>query len=299
MEKILYWGLDVVRAVQSAANPVFTLFFRFITFLGSEYLFLLVIPLVYWCVDRTKGIRLGILVITSAVLNAWLKVLFAQPRPYDLDPSVKMAHEPSRALPSGHSQHSATLWGGLAPWIRRPWGLILALVLPLLIGFSRVYLGVHFPTDVFLGWALGYVFAAAHALWGNYLQALAARLPGRAQVILAAAAALGMNALNREETGLPGLLFGAVAGAVLASSRALFDASAGTTPRKALRFLAGASAAAVLYFGLKVLLPGRGSELYGLFRFVRYGILGVWMTLGAPWLFLRLGLAETSPTRRE
>jgi len=299
MHELLSWGLDVVRAAQTFANPALTAFFRFLSVLGTEYVYLLLIPVVYWCVDHRKGLRLGIFVIVSAVLNAWLKVLFMQPRPYDLDPTVGMARETSYGLPSGHSQISATFWGVAAPWIRRPWGLAAALLLPLLIGLSRIYLGVHFPTDVFLGWALGGALAAAHAIWGQDLEALAGKLSGRVKMILAAAAALGMNALNMNETGLPGVLLGTVAGAVLASSRARFDASSGTPAIKALRFLAGIAGAAVLYFGLKALFPGRGSASYALFRFLRYGILGAWVSLGAPWLFLRLNLARERLIRKE
>lgn len=293
MDEILAWGLEVVRVVQTAASPALTVFFRAVSFLGSEYFFLLALPVVFWCVDHRRGLRLGIFVIASAVTNAWLKEVFMQPRPYDLDPSVGMAREVSYGLPSGHSQNSAALWGVLAPWIRRPWGLILALVLPLLIGVSRVYLGVHFPSDVFLGWVLGGIFAAAHAIWGDDLEELTKKVSGRVWILLAAGAALGMNALNPNETGLPGGLLGVTVGAVLAAGRARFDAASGSLGQKALRFLVGAAGAAVLYFGLKAAFPGRASESYALFRFVRYGILGAWVSLGAPWVFLRLRLART------
>jgi hypothetical protein len=292
MDDILAWGLEVVRSVQTAASPGLTAFFRFLSLLGTEYFFLFALPVVYWCVDRRKGIRLGLLVLVSAVVNSWLKVVFRQPRPYNLDPSVGMAREVTYGLPSAHAQNSTTFWGVLAPWIRNPWGLVLALVLPFLIGLSRVYLGVHFPTDVFLGWALGALFAVSHRIWGDALEALVERLPGRLWIAAAAAAALGMNALNPEETGLPGALFGLVVGAALASSRARFDAASGSLARKALRLAAGTAGAAAIYFGLKVVLPGEGSANYALFRFLRYGVLGAWVSLGAPWVFLRLGLAE-------
>lgn len=300
MDEILAWGLEVVRSVQAAASPALTVFFRFLSLLRTEHFFLFALPVVYWCVDHRKGIRLGFLILVSAVANSWLKVVFRQPRPYDLDPSVGMARETSYGLPSGHAQSSATFWGVLAPWIRGPWGLVLALALPFLIGLSRVYLGVHFPTDVFLGWALGALFAVSHAVWGDALESLVERLPGRLWIAAAAAAALGMNALNPGETGLPGALFGMVAGAVLAASRARFDAASGGAGRKALRLASGTAGAAALYFGLKAVLPGEGSANYALFRFLRYGLLGAWVSLGAPRVFLRLGLAEerSVPTPR-
>lgn len=297
MEEILSWGLELVRSVQTAAHPALTVVFRLLSTLGTEYFFLLMIPVVFWCVDRRKGLRLGVFVLVSAVVNLWLKELFMQPRPYELDPSVGMARETTYGLPSGHAQSSATFWGVIAPWIRRPWGIILAVVLPFLIGLSRVYLGVHFPTDVLAGWALGGIFAAVHAVWGDNLAARLERLPGRIKIILAALAALGMNALNMRETGLPGVFLGVTAGAVLADSRARFDASSGSIARKLLRFLVGIAGCAVVYFGLKALLPGQESASYALFRFVRYAVLGAWCSLGAPWIFLRLKLAD--PLREE
>lgn len=292
MDEILAWGLEVVRSVQTLASPALTAAVRLLSVLGTEYFFLFALPVVYWCVDHRKGIRLGTFFLASAVLNSWLKVFFRQPRPYDLDPSVGMARETSYGLPSGHAQSSATFWGVLAPWIRRPWGLVLALVLPFLIGLSRIYLGVHFPSDVLVGWILGSLFAASHAVWGNALESLVDRLPGRLWIAAAAAAALGMNALNPGETGLPGALFGMVVGAVLASSRARFDAASGRVREKALRLALGTAGAGLVYFGLKAVLPGESSANYSLFRFLRYGILGAWVSLGAPWLFLRLRLAE-------
>ena len=298
MEEILAWGLDVVRATQSVANPVLTAFARFLSFLGTEFVYLALLFAVYWCVDHRKGIRLCVIVIVSAVLNAWLKLLFAQPRPFQLDPSVKMAHESSHGLPSNHAQTSAVFWGTAAPWIRKPWGILLAVFLPLLIGLSRIYLGVHFPTDVFLGWVLGGGLAAVSVIWGDDLERLLERLPGRAKILLAAVAALGMNAVNMNETGLPGGLFGMVVGAVLASSRAPFDASSGTLIKKAGRFLVGIAGAAVVYLGLKAVFPRSGSPNYALFRFVRYGLLGTWVSLGAPWAFLRLGLADERPIQK-
>ena len=297
MDEILAWGLEVVRGVQTAASPALTVFFRLVSAMGTEYFFLLALPVVFWCVDHRKGLRLGLFVIVSAVTNAWLKEVFMQPRPYDLDPSVGMGREITYGLPSAHSQNSAVLWGVLAPWIRKPLGLILALVLPLLIGLSRVYLGVHFPSDVFLGWALGGFFAFAHMIWGDSLEDLTKKIPGRVWILLAAAASLGMNALNRNETGLPGALLGVTAGAVLAARLARFDASSGSLGKKALRFLVGAAGGAVIYFGLKVVFPGRESASYALFRFVRYGILGAWVSLGAPWAFLRLRLADERPVK--
>ena len=291
MESILSWGVELIRAVQRHASPALTIAMKGLTALGSEWFYLAVLPVVYWCVDRRKGQRLGVVFLASAFLNLWLKDLFAQPRPYDLDPSVGMARESSHGLPSGHSQNSAVFWGLAAPQIRRPWGLVLALALPLLIGFSRIYLGVHFPTDVFAGWALGGIFLGAYALAGHRAERALDRLDVRAKVALVAGLAFAMNALEMRDTSIAGGFFGMGIGLVYAGRLAPFSAG-GPLGKRALRFVFGMAGAAVLYLGLKAVFPGKGSELYALFRFLRYGLLGAWVALGAPWAFLRLKLAE-------
>jgi membrane-associated phospholipid phosphatase len=289
MNDILAWGLDVVRVAQRASSPALTAAMKAITLLGTEWFFLAAIPAVYWCVDKRRGARLGLLVFVSAFCNAWLKVVFAQPRPFQLDPSVGLASETSYGLPSGHAQGTATFWGAAAPLFRRPWGLALALLLPLVVGLSRVYLGVHFPTDLFAGWALGALFVAVEAFWGDRTERFLAGLRPQLRLAAAAAVALGMNALFEADTSLSGVFFGFGAGLAYAPQAAPFS-SGGALPKRAARYLFGLATVVVLYVGPKLLLGVLGSQ--PLVRFLRYAVVGAWGALGAPWLFLRLGLAE-------
>ena len=70
-------------------------------------------------------------------------------------PAVRAyAEESSFGLPSGHAQNAVVVWGMLALWIRKTWAWIAGVIIILLIGLSRIYLGVHFPTDVLGGWRL-------------------------------------------------------------------------------------------------------------------------------------------------
>src|SRR5262249_48962348 len=78
---------------------------------------------------------------------------------------------PSFGVPSGHSQNAVATWGSLAAYINRPWAWIIALVLILLVGLSRMYLGVHFPHDVVLGWAIGSLLLWAFLHWSDPITA--------------------------------------------------------------------------------------------------------------------------------
>jgi membrane-associated phospholipid phosphatase len=292
MEQILFWGLDVIRSIQTIASPGLTTVMKILTQAGSEYFYLFFLPVFLWCINERFGARLGIVFLFSAFVNAWLKIVFAQPRPYDLDPSLGFSHETSYGLPSGHAQGTSTFWGLLAPLLKKPLGLILAITIPLLVAFTRLYLGVHFPTDVFLGLALGWSFALINNCFSNTLVSLLKGLHMRYKLILVALAALGMNALNMHNTDLSGIFFGATVGIIFMLEKVHFNAATGSMAKKVLRFILGIVITAAIYFGGQKLAPGRGHELYALFRFIRYGITGIWVTLGAPLLFIRLGLAE-------
>ena len=294
MNGILAWGLDLIRTVQQIANPALTVVMKVITVLGTEWFYLAALPLIYWCVDRRRGIRVGLLFLFSSFLNLWFKDLWTQPRPYEFDSSVGLAHETSYGLPSGHAQGSIVFWGAAAPLFRKPWGLVLAIFLPLVIGFSRIYLGVHFPTDVFAGWLIGGAIVAVDAVFGDRISAFLGRQTLRTKAIAIALVALAMNFLDQRDTSIAGIFLGAGLGFLFAEKYAAYEAG-GRLGAKVLRYLVGLAGAAVIYLGLKAVLPGPGEQLYALCRFLRYAFVGAWIGLGAPWVFLKLHLAEASP----
>jgi membrane-associated phospholipid phosphatase len=280
-----------VRDVQSVSSPTLTMVMKGLSFLGTEWFFLAALPLIYWCVDRRQGARISFVFLFSSFLNLWVKDLCGQPRPFQLDPKVGLASETSFGFPSGHAQGSIVFWGAAAKLFRKAWGLILAIALPLLVGLSRVYLGVHFPTDVFGGWLIGGVLLVLYYVFGRKLESLASKLNPRFTIIGAAALALIMNALDMRDTSISGVFLGAVAGFALVPKRLPFKTE-GPLGTKVLRLLVGFAGAAVLYLGLKAVFPGQGSASYALFRFLRYGLLGIWVSLGAPWVFFKLHLVE-------
>ncbi|MEO6906634.1 MAG: phosphatase PAP2 family protein, partial [Abditibacteriaceae bacterium] len=99
--------------------------------LGSTYLYLFALPILYWCVNRRVGLEIGFLVLANAILNNLVKVLFALPRPFWISDAVhQWAHESSFGLPSGHAQGAILFWLFLAlqvPAKRRPWAIAGAL----------------------------------------------------------------------------------------------------------------------------------------------------------------------------
>ncbi len=123
-----------------------------ITFLGNLEFYLLFMPLLYWCLDITLGIRIGFILLISGGINAILKQGFHTPRPFWVSSQVQgLSEDTSFGFPSGHAQNAASIWGLLAYSLNKRWVKIIALVGILLIGLSRVILGVHFLHDVLAG----------------------------------------------------------------------------------------------------------------------------------------------------
>ena len=108
--------------------------------------------------------RLTMVIIVTSALNQFLKVIIKNPRPYVTEGTYEDNWAISESdidetsmeysTPSGHAMGSASFWTFIHHKIRSPKTKILAIVMILLIGFSRPYLGVHYLEDILLGWFL-------------------------------------------------------------------------------------------------------------------------------------------------
>lgn len=291
MQNILDWGLDVIRAIQGHPSPFLVLVMKGISLTGSTEFYIACLPLLYWCVNRRKSLDLGIVVLVSAFINVWLKEVFMLPRPYQIDPSVGLDTALSWALPSGHAQGTAVFWGMIALLFHRRLFAILAFVLPLLVGLSRVWLGVHYPSDVVAGWVLAAFLVSGWMIFSGRSRSLLGSLDARFRYIIVAAVSWIMNALLPGDTMIAGAFLGAGAGFIYSRENLQFD-SGGSLRTRILRYLVGISIALVIYLVPKLLLGDAFPDQERLIRFLRYAVLGAWIALGAPLLFVRLGLAK-------
>ena len=285
---------------------------KFFSALGSEPFFLLLLPLVYWNINRRVGARLGVLLLASVMLNDLLKVAFALPRPFWSAGIRQLAPSPetSFGFPSGHSQSTAALWTFVALQTKRPqlW-VPLALVLLACVALSRLYLGAHYPLDLVGGALFGYAL-----LWIFLrLEAPLQRLLGRslplqfgALVLICALAGLlywlaahrlalpaqsfaGFETYRDAIAGLSfakrvGALFGLGSGLILAARLAPFEVAA-TRAQKIARFVLGILILGVLRVATSKLFPPVLPS-----AFASYFLLTFWVILVAPYLFVRLGL---------
>ncbi|GAB3491474.1 phosphatase PAP2 family protein [Nocardiopsis coralliicola] len=287
--------------------------------LGSQAFAIAVLPLLFWSVHPALGARLCLVVLGSASLNGVLKSVLGTARPFWFDPGVQPhAHEATFGAPSGHAQNSAAAWGYLAAQTadRRWWAGAAAVVA--LICLSRIYLGVHFPSDILIGLAVGVLLLWAVLRWERPVLRwwLARTLPAQLGLsALAGAAPVAAVAAQqalfrapwtapREWAGavppdLPGeavasagtssaALIGVLAGLSLLHHRGWYSAD-GSLITRAARYVTGVIGVVLITAALRVAVPdGAGAAGDALTA----GAVAVWAALGAPELFLRLGMAE-------
>ncbi|HJW90809.1 MAG TPA: phosphatase PAP2 family protein [Anaerolineales bacterium] len=300
---------------------------QFFSFLGKEEFLILVVPALYWSINPGLGIRVGAILLLADGLNYFLKLAFHSPRPFWYSREVRpLALETSFGAPSGHAQDAAAAWGLAAVKVRRWWAFVAAGLVIFLIGLSRAYLGVHFFSDVVIGWLIGLtglgVFLSLEAPFISWFKRL--KLESRLLAVfgfsLAMIAVGSLIRLSLSDWQLPatwlenaaaafpaedapnpfsldGLittqatLFGLAAGAIWLFSQKEYQVS-GPLWQRLARYLVGLIGVIVLWLGLGAVFP-RGENLmaYSL-RYLRYALIGVWITALAPLLFSRLGLVQ-------
>ena len=145
--------MSVLYFFESIRCPVLDFFFGAITYLGSEIGLIVLALLFFWCIDKREGYYLFLVGFIGTLFNQFLKILCRVPRPWVLDPTfrpVESAIEGATgySFPSGHTQASVGLFGGIAYGTKRRRVRALCLVLCVLVPLSRMYLGVHTPLDV-------------------------------------------------------------------------------------------------------------------------------------------------------
>jgi undecaprenyl-diphosphatase len=148
----LGWIHQLQDALRSVWMDYFFLGWNYVDTLGFT---IILVAVVWYLIDRRIGIRLVYLFILNGALNRGLKELFGLPRPCQVDSTVGLLCTTSPGFPSGAAQ-TAVLLAGVV-WIesRNPVYRCLALLFALLLCFSRVYLGLHYFTDILGGLVVG------------------------------------------------------------------------------------------------------------------------------------------------
>jgi len=319
MDALYQFGIRLIQSIQTL-SPALDSIMETGSFIGTPEFFLILVPFIYWSIDRRVGIRMMLVVFYFEFINASLKVLFHQPRPYWLGGVKQLSTEGTYGLPSGHSGRTLALSGYLATQVKRNWFWAVAVLYILFVGFSRMYLGVHFPQDVLGGWLLAILSIWAVTKWEGAVRKWLVDKSLFTQIVLGFLDAMGMvligfiirfivagtpdpaewspyNADARTVTHfftIAGAVFGAYAGYALMRQYARFNPK-GDWTKRGIRYLFGILVLLVLFFGMDIAFTAIATDestLGYILRFIRYGSAIFWVTFLAPWVFLKIKLAE-------
>lgn len=147
---------EVIWALQSIRSPWLDSLFLGVNALDSAYFWIAVLPAVWFFAKKSRfGKEFYYLMLFSTLVNELLKSCFQQLRPCEIDPSIALVCTNSFGMPSGGAQNAMVL--GLLIWTlcHKIYWRIAGLLFIALMSFSRVYLGMHFPSQVVVGWIVG------------------------------------------------------------------------------------------------------------------------------------------------
>jgi membrane-associated phospholipid phosphatase len=260
--------------MQTLRTPLLDQFFIGVTHLGSEYFYFAALPFICTMLSRKVGIRIALAILASVMINCVIKTWVGEARPFVTHPGLNLVHEEGFGFPSGHAQQAALFWGLAALYLRNWFVVFIGALFVGMVGVSRVYLGVHYPSDVFASLVVAALILYNYSLLVKYGQNL--WHPSRRVAVFGlvfAIAVLGCMAVSEKDMiAAGGLGSGLIAGLMFSTSIPPLS------PSWRERFVSAAITAFVLlvvFVGLKFAFPPKGTEYYTLFSFVRYFACGV------------------------
>ena len=281
-------SVAVFEFLRGIATPGLDGVMKVITDLGSTGFYMAVIPVLYWCINKSLGFRLAIALSISNYMNVGVKFIFCRLRPYVVFPHLDAPEYlkltgTGYSFPSGHAQVSSTFWTYLARSAREKWITVTGIVVVIFVAFTRVYATVHYPTDVLVGVVLGVAIAYLYGEIENRLRDSGAKGKERVRLGLAVSVVVPglafalsspFNAAFTEEVAqVLGFIAGAGVGYTLESVYVKYDVRA-SLPIQAIKIVLGLAGVMAVRYGLKAVFPGTA-----FWNMLRYAMVAVWATL--------------------
>ncbi len=254
--------LEILRSIQSIANPFLDILFQLITMCGEQIVLISIIAVIYWALDKKFGEYIAYSVLTSVLLNNTIKDIFKMKRPIG-EKGIRTLREQTAtgySFPSGHTQNASSFYGAMAIYLKKRVMHIIATIMIILVGFSRLYLGVHYPKDVIVGGILGVLTSLiCYKLYNKFENKMLLYVITFVIFIPVLTFAHSADFIKGMGTYL-----GFIIGIYIEKKYVNFSVE-GSTGNKIIRVLLGILILLTLQVGLKVLLPSAT-----IFSFIRY-----------------------------
>lgn len=152
---------NFLKILESIRTDFLNLFFQIITLLGEETVLVVLLSAIYFAYDKNLARKIFFITVSSLGINCVIKNFVKMPRPFSEGniTCIKPDTATGYSFPSGHTQTFATWSTAFSFHFKRKILLIISIILTLAVGFSRLYLGAHFPSDVIAGIILGFLLS--------------------------------------------------------------------------------------------------------------------------------------------
>lgn len=278
--------MDIVTWFLPYRTDVLTLFFKAISLIAEDIFIMGFVAIGYWCFNKKFYRDLAVLLCLSIMLNVLLKAVFKIPRPM-IEPLVMV--NDLFSFPSGHAQITAVFWLTIAFYYKRGiiWGLAAFIIVAQCI--ARMYLGVHFFLDVFVGslvglfTVIGYEKFRRSGYWSLFSRSKWGMALVFAGWILVYYLSM-IDDLNANNMVAMGALAGVIAGHLFENSYCIFENPKSNVRRYILGFL-GLGLLLGMHFVLKIIPISHGYFYY----FGAYMILGLQITFIFPLIVQLVG----------
>ena len=155
------YQLDILMYLQSIRNELLTSLFTFFTICTEVPVITVLTAILYWCINKKAGQRILFALCGSLNINIGVKNFVKMARPIGLKglESLRIETATGYSFPSGHTQTATTFWSAMITQFKKAWVYIIGILMILGAGISRLYLAVHWPMDVIVGWFFGIVLS--------------------------------------------------------------------------------------------------------------------------------------------
>ncbi len=283
---------SILRFLHRIATPFLDLLANGASFFGEETFVIAIVLLVFWNINKQKGFALYMNVLTSVLVMGILKAVVRAPRPFVVLEEIagkRMETATGYSFPSGHTTTAASFYTSIALLLKKRICSIIAAIMIVLVGVSRLYLGVHWPNDVFAGLLIGVSISFLLYRWSLQLFEDRVRLV-RFSIrygLIATFVSLILSVLLNMELVDPVAFNDLMKTLALAGAGLLgfgfeeqivrYRVEASLT-KKILRYLLGMGVV-IAIIASKALFP---PSIYAISSFIRYSLVGVWATVLFP-----------------
>ena len=303
------YQLDILMYLQSIRNELLTSLFTFFTICTEVPVITVLTAILYWCINKKAGQRILFALCGSLNINIGVKNFVKMARPIGLKglESLRIETATGYSFPSGHTQTATTFWSAMITQFKKAWVYIIGILMILGAGISRLYLAVHWPMDVIVGWFFGIVLSILFVKIFDYIDDSKSYyiLIGIMLIFGVCTYFIGGEDFYK----MFGLYTGFVLGYMVEDTYINFSTESekkrknifaknpskfGGLGNRILRFVVGIISLLAVYLLLNYLedtLAVKLEEVTNIFKYLKYTIVVFWGVAGAPAIFKLFKLA--------